>query len=167
MFRAPLKHRPFLTLATDPLTAKGKTRPIAPRDTIGSVGGEVRMGMVANDDGSKLSVLGQSDEGDRLLPAGEIKTPADVRHLHLKMIDVQRDRVNRALKAERLQGPALDRSTSTEMRRLNSMIAAYHQFYEPERVESPRGTNVLAGMLAAVFEKQPRRPISSVNVNRT
>jgi hypothetical protein len=50
---------------------------------------------------------------------------------------VQRDRVNRALNAERQQSAPLDRHTSTEMRRLNSMISAFHQFHQPEQ-ERPR-----------------------------
>ena len=112
--------------------------------------------MVENCENGKSFELGPQDEGELLLPEDEIKTPADVRRLHLKMIGVQRDRVNRTLKAEKLQGPTLDRATSTEVRRLNSMIAAYHQFFEPEQEKPEKSASIIEVMLARVFETNPR-----------
>ena len=115
--------------------------------------------MAADSDGGICFETGQQDDGELLLPAGKMETPADVRRLHLKMIDVQRDRVNRALKAEKLQGPGLDRSTSTEMRRLNSMITAHHQFFEPEQEKPEKSAGILEGMLARVFEPNRKAEI--------
>ncbi len=113
--------------------------------------------MTANGEDGRPIEIGPQDEGEPLLPAGGLKTLTDVRRLHLEMTNVQRNRVSRALNAERLQGPAVDKSTSTEVRRLNSMIAAYHQFFEPEKEKPEKSAGLIEGMLACVFEPKPER----------
>ncbi len=100
------------------------------------------------------------DDDNGVLLDGEIKTPADLRFLHLRMIVVQRDRVNRALEAERQRKTALDRHTSTEIRRLHTMVCAHHQFFNGE-VEKPARENsdpgIVGHMLADVFAPKLRR----------
>jgi hypothetical protein len=54
----------------------------------------------------------------------------------------------------------LDRATSTEMRRLNSMITAYHRFYEPEQDMIPQQHgSYVQELLAKVFEPHRRQRI--------
>ena len=86
----------------------------------------------------------------------QISGPEDVDKLLLHLIDVQQQRVKKAVEDERATGAILDRAVSMELRRLIRQIATYKDQPRPDKDQTASkpltGQGAVSKILAAVFE---------------